>query len=155
MTVLIKSERHRKKIETGTIEKKAQILLEELGRDRAELSILLTDDETISSLNERYLKRKGPTNVLSFGQGGPPSEGADAALPDILGDIVISVDTAERQAETRGVGLTEEILILTVHGLLHLLGHVHDPGEGASMEDESLMMEEEARLLSLIGVLNT
>ncbi len=152
MTVLIKSERHRKKIETKTIERKAQILLEETGRDNAELSILLTDDETISSLNERYLNRKGPTNVLSFGQGEAPPECTEAKLPDILGDIVISVETAERQAKTRGVGLTEEIMILTVHGILHLLGYVHDPGEGASTEDESLMLEEEARLLSLIGI---
>ncbi|MBN1572993.1 MAG: rRNA maturation RNase YbeY [Deltaproteobacteria bacterium] len=131
---------------------KVQTLLEETGRDKAELSILLTDDETISSLNERYLNRKGATNVLSFGQGEPQTEGTKDLPPYILGDIVVSVDTAERQAKTRGVGLTEEIIILTVHGLLHLLGYVHDPREGASTEDELLMLKEEARLLSLIGI---
>lgn len=149
MTVLIKNERHRKKITIETIKSKAQTLLDNLGRGNAELSILITDDETIASLNERYLNKKGPTNVISFGQGEPFP---DSANIDILGDIAVSVDTAERQATTRGVSLTDEILILIVHGLLHLLGHIHDPKEGASPKDESLMQAEETRLLSLIEV---
>ena len=149
MTVLIKNERHQKEITIETIRSKAQTLLDNLGRGNAELSILLTDDETIASLNERYLNKKGPTNVISFGQGEPFPDNTNI---DILGDIAVSVDTAERQATTRGVSLTEEILILIVHGLLHLLGHIHDPKEGASPKDESLMQAEETRLLSLIGV---
>ncbi len=149
MTVLIKIERHQKEITTVTIKRMAQTLLDNLEMGDAELSILLTDDKTISSLNERYLNKKGPTNVISFGQGEPFP---DSANIDILGDIVVSVDTAERQATTRGVSITDEILILIVHGLLHLLGHIHDPNEGASLKDESLMQAEEARLLSLIGI---
>ncbi len=149
MTVLIRIERHQKEITIETIKSVAQTLLDKLGRGNAELSILLTDDEAISSLNERYLNKHGPTNVISFGQGEPFPDGANI---DILGDIVVSVDTAGRQAATRGVSLTDEILILIVHGLLHLLGYIHDPKEGASPKDEELMQAEETRLLSLIGV---
>ena len=149
MTVLIENETHQKEIAIVTIETNTQILLDELEQGNAELSILLTDDKTISSLNERYLNKKGPTNVISFGQGEPFPDNTNI---DILGDIAVSVDTADRQAWTRGVSLTDEILILIVHGLLHLLGHIHDPKEGASPKDESLMEAEEARLLSLIGI---
>ncbi len=149
MTVLIKNEIHQNKITIEAIKSKAQTLLDKLGRGNAELSILLTDDKTIASLNKRYLNRDGPTNVISFGQG---EQFHNSTNIDILGDIAISVDTAERQATTRGVSLTDEILILIVHGLLHLLGYLHDPKEGASLKDESLMQAEETRLLSLIGV---
>ena len=123
------------------------MLLDHLGRGNSELSILLTDDLGISGLNERYLKRSGPTNVISFGAGESFSHG-----PDILGDVAVNVDAAQRQAKTRGVGINDEIMILIVHGLLHLTGHIHDKNEGASPKDAKIMEREEQKLLSVIGI---
>jgi rRNA maturation RNase YbeY len=72
--------------------------------------------------------------------------------PDVLGDIAVNIDAAVRQSEIRGVPLADEIVILCVHGLLHLLGHVHDPREGATDHERNLMEQEERRLLSSIGI---
>jgi len=85
------------------------------------LSILLVDDEEISWLNNHYRKIPGPTNVLSF----PLS---DSGLSE-LGDIVISVETAAREATKKKVSLHAHLTWLITHGLLHLLGHDHELGE--------------------------
>lgn len=93
-------------------------LLEE-GAEHRELSLLLTDDAEIQELNLRWRGLDRPTDVLSFAldeAGGP--EG-------LLGDVVISVETALRQASRRRVSLDQELELLAVHGSLHLLGHDH------------------------------
>jgi rRNA maturation RNase YbeY len=124
-----------------------QRLLEHLGRGTSELSILLTDDAGISDYNRRFLGRSGPTNVISFGV-----EGAFGVGPDVLGDIAVNIDAAVSQSQIRGVSPSNEIIILCVHGLLHLLGHVHDPREGATDQQREIMEREERRLLSSIGI---
>jgi len=94
-----------------------------LALSKAEVSILLLDDAGIASLNEQYLKKTGPTDVISF----PMQDGAFPAVqPDLLGDIAISVPTAQRQADRRGVPLHEEMISLLVHGMLHLIGYDHE-----------------------------
>ena len=145
MTLLITKERHPRRIAQKAIIKKIQYLLEHLGRGNSEISLLLTDDAGITYYNERFLKRPGPTNVISFGAGRPFALG-----PDILGDVVVNIDAALRQSEVRGVSLTDEIIILTVHGLVHLLGFTHDTKEGATGNDALLMDAKERELLSLI-----
>jgi probable rRNA maturation factor len=95
-----------------------------------ELSISLTDDETLQALNGEYLGLDQPTDVLSF-----PSETDD---PDssgrYFGDIAISYPRALAQAQAGGHALEAELQLLTVHGVLHLLGHDHAaPGEKAHM----------------------
>lgn len=112
------------------------VLLRGLGRPRAELSVLLCDDAFIADLNQRYRGKAGPTDVLSF------------AMDDtLLGDVVISLPTARRQAEALGHPLDVELRVLLVHGLLHLVGHDHEaPG------DDARMAAEEARCLRLLGV---
>lgn len=98
-----------------------------------ELSILLVDDDEMTHLNLKYLARDHPTNVLAF----PMREGKDKHLhPDLLGDVIISTETAEREAHHRGVTLGEEMALLLVHGILHLLGYDHEgaPDEAAAME---------------------
>jgi probable rRNA maturation factor len=124
-----------------------QRLLEHLGRGTSELSILLTDDAGIADLNLRFLGRDGPTNVISFGV-----DGAFPVGPDVLGDIAVNIDAAVGQSQIRGVSPTDEIIILCVHGLLHLLGHVHDPREAATEQQRETMEREERRLLSYIGI---
>lgn len=145
--MLIRTEGAPTDIDLPALNERAEELLSILGRGDGELSILLADDDAIARLNREYLGRSGPTNVLSFASGGGPPIGLD-----ILGDIAISCDTAARQADDRGVSLLDEVTILLVHGLLHLLGHIHDPREGASDEDRRLMESEEVRLLDLFGI---
>jgi len=124
-----------------------QELLEHLGRGTSELSILLTDDPGIADYNQRFLGRSGPTNVISFGV-----DGSFTAGPDILGDIAVNIDAAKRQSAIRGVSITDEILILCVHGLLHLIGHIHDQREGARDQDRQAMESREHELLLRMGI---
>ena len=98
-------------------------ILDALALSRAEVSILLLDDAGITGLNEQYLKKTGPTDVISF----PMYDGAFPAVqPHLLGDIAISVPTAQRQADRRGVTLNEEMADLFTHGILHLIGYDHE-----------------------------
>jgi len=92
-----------------------------LGEAACELSIALVDDREIASLNHAYRGKDRPTDVLSFAQ----REGEDVA-PGLLGDVVISFDTAARQARRRGARVEDELRHLLVHGLLHLLGYDHE-----------------------------
>jgi probable rRNA maturation factor len=90
------------------------------GRRELEVALRLTDDATIHALNRDYRKKDRPTDVLAFAL----REGEGGGLhPHLLGDLVISVDTARRQARRRG--LAGEILFLAAHGLCHLLGYDH------------------------------
>jgi probable rRNA maturation factor len=101
----------------------------------AEVSILLTDDEFVHDLNLRYRGYDKPTDVLSFAlRDTVPNAPCAPKLPglqDPLGDVIISVETAARQAAAHGVSLSHELSLLTVHGILHLLGHEDDTEEGA------------------------
>jgi len=111
----------------------AERILSDLECHESELSILLVDDDEITQLNRQYLSRDHPTNVLSF----PMREGENKHMhPTLLGDVVISAETAEREAQQRGVTLDEEMALLLVHGILHLLGYEHEntPEEAAAME---------------------
>jgi probable rRNA maturation factor len=103
------------------------------GRDDLELALRLTDDRVIRELNRDYRKIDRPTDVLAFAQ----REAATArrAQPGLLGDVVISVETARRQAKRRGTaGLFAELRFLAAHGLCHLLGYDHrDDAEEAEM----------------------
>lgn len=89
----------------------------------AELSILIVDDQQIARLNQQYLNREGPTNVIAFAmQEGPFTDLA----PDLLGDVVISVETAHREAKNAGLGMATYFDQLLIHGILHLLGYTHE-----------------------------
>lgn len=95
-------------------------MLEALGQPDAELSVLLTNDRDIQTLNHRHRDKDRPTDVLAFPmQEGSPKPG------EILGDVVISLETAERQAMGRKRPLVEEVRFLLAHGLLHLVGYDH------------------------------
>ena len=123
------------------IELKAQAILDALGCPEKELSILLVDDLQIAELNATYLNREGPTNVIAF----PMQEGEFADIsPDLLGDVVISVDTAEREGAAAGMDVETRTVELLVHGVLHLMGydHEHDEEEARRMEEKSLAVLE-------------
>ena len=94
-------------------------VLRHLNQERAELSLALVTDPEIHALNHRYRGKDKPTDVLSFPL-------ADALQPSLLGDVVISIETAARQARRRGHSLREELQTLLIHGILHLLGYDHE-----------------------------
>lgn len=102
-----------------------------------ELSIVLTDDPGIQALNAQWRGEDKPTDVLSFPMDAPTGP---------LGDIVVSVPTAARQAQAHGWSLREEVTFLLVHGFAHLTGHDHgEPAEAAAMRAE------EERLLARVA----
>ena len=106
----------------------------------AELSVVLTDDVTIQQLNRDYRGLDTPTDVLSFAQ-----QEADSPNAAVLGDLIISLQTAQRQADERGHSLATEVRILLVHGLLHLLGYDHQ----TDAERAEMASAEQALLLAL------
>ncbi len=119
------------------LEKKAQAVLDALGCPEKELSILLVDDPQIADLNATYLQREGPTNVIAF----PMQAGEFSGIsPDLLGDVVISLDTADREGCIAGIDTETRTIELLVHGVLHLLGydHEHDREEARRMEAKSI-----------------
>ncbi len=109
-----------------------------------EISIVLTDDETIHGYNRDFRGVDRPTDVLSF----PSSEGEELiGIPDgHLGDIMISVETAERQAKELGHSTEREIAFLAVHGTLHVLGYDH-----MTPEDEEIMTARQREIIAGIG----
>ena len=113
--------------------------------DSAALTILLTDDDYLRELNRHYRGEDVATDVLSFPSGPPMPGDPDAAA--YLGDIAIAVPTAERQAAAKGHAAPSELQLLTVHGVLHLLGHDHlDAAEKAAM------WLEQAAILGRLGL---
>lgn len=98
----------------------------------AEISVVLTDDEQMHVLNRDYRGKDKPTDVLSFSQleGEPFAVEAEDRIE--LGDVVISVDTAKRQASAHGHSLQDELNLLLAHGILHLLGYDDETENGAA-----------------------
>jgi len=109
-------------IDTARLRARLQAGLDRAGHPDAELSVLLIGDERMAELNRTYRNISTTTDVLSFPQGTP----ADQPFASILGDIVISVPTAQLQAEERAISLDEEMEFLAFHGLAHLFGHDHE-----------------------------
>jgi probable rRNA maturation factor len=111
----------------------------------AELSIVITDDDNIAKLNEKYLNRKGATNVISF----PMLEGDFSDIsPNLLGDIVISADTAEKESKIAKISFEKRLFQLLIHGLLHLLGYDHEKNE----VDAIIMEKKEKELEEIICI---
>ncbi len=122
-----------------------------LAAERADgdVTIIITNDETIAELNERFLGKVGPTDVLSF-----PAyeEESDFVLPPeesatpYLGDVIIALPFTQRQARRLGRPLQDELALLVVHGILHLLGYDH-----ATPEEKAEMWQKQDAILSGLG----
>ena len=126
----------------------ARALLNALGSPDAELSVVIMDDGQIAQLNEQYRHRKGPTNVLAFAM----NEGEFADLtPDLLGDVVISAETAAREADELGISLSRRLDFLLTHGILHLFGYDHERSEA----DEAEMDRKTEELYEMITHIQT
>lgn len=109
---------------------------------QVELSILLTDSESVRQLNRTYRNRDEATDVLSF-PGGDAMPGAE----HYLGDVAIAVPVARSQAAQAGHELQAELALLTVHGVLHLLGHDH-----TARDEKERMWQAQKELLSQLGL---
>ena len=120
----------------------ARDILSALDCHDVQLSVLITDDMEIASLNKQYLDRTGPTNVIAF----PMREGEFSHIaPEILGDVVISIETTEREAREGNMELETRFSELLIHGILHLLGYDHENDEQQARE-----MEEKSRELLVL-----
>jgi probable rRNA maturation factor len=136
-------------VDTDAVLDVARYALDEMGvNPLAELSILLVDTDYMTELNHRWMGGDGPTDVLAF----PMDEGSsidhgpgegNGGEPALLGDIVLAPEVAAKQAATAGHSAADELHLLTVHGVLHLLGYDH-----AEPEEEREMFGLQARLLS-------
>jgi probable rRNA maturation factor len=130
------------RVDMPRLRRRARRLLRAVGAPRAELSIALFSDAAMRELNQRWRGRPRPTDVLSFSllEGeGARHRGA------LLGDVVLGVEIAARQARARHRTLDEELARLLIHGTLHLLGHDHRrPGQAR------IMRAEERRLWALL-----
>jgi len=133
MGILIDNRQTLHKISMKQIRKTAQALLNALDSPDSELSILITDDSEIAHLNQQYRERSGPTNVLSF----PMLEGDFAEVtPELLGDVVISAETAAREGKELDFSFTQRFNFLLVHGILHLFGYDHEKSEAEAEKME-------------------
>lgn len=105
-----------------------------LGLDRRDLNICFVDDREIAKLNARYRGKRRPTDILSFPWGGASASSDNGVgrseFHSFLGDVVISVQTARRNARAEGHSTLNEIRWLIVHGVLHLLGYDHESDHG-------------------------
>jgi len=134
-------------VDTDSVLGAARYALDQMGvNPLAELSILLVDVEYMTELNHRWMGGDGPTDVLAF----PMDEGSidhgpqegSGGEPALLGDIVLCPDIAAKQAAAAGHSAARELHLLTVHGVLHILGYDH-----AEPEEEREMFGLQARLL--------
>ena len=117
-----------------------------MGFPKAELSILILDNEGIQQINREYLDRDRPTNVISFAM----QEGTGGGLqPLLLGDVVISAERAATDALDADIPFEHELVFLLLHGILHLLGYDHERGT----EEQALQME--AREREVFSLLKT
>lgn len=133
------------------IEKLLQFAAAEEGvAEGAEVSVTIVNNEEIQNINKEYRGKDYPTDVISFaleedGEGEIEIIGAD--MPPVLGDIIISVDKAQEQAEEYGHSLMRELGFLTVHGFLHLLGYDH-----MTEEEEKEMFTKQKEILNRYGL---
>lgn len=127
------------------LRKTATRILNALDCPEGELSLLIVDDPQIAELNQQYLNRPGPTNVIAF----PMREGEFSDIsPGLLGDVVISIDTAEREGEMGGISTEARFVELLVHGILHLFGFDHETDAA-----QALRMEEKSR--EILGIIHS
>jgi probable rRNA maturation factor len=146
MAIAIENRQKKVKLDSRRIRRSLKRLMKELLCEDRELNLLLVDDDQIREFNRTYLKRDRSTNVISFSM----AEGEFGAInPGLLGDIVLSVETAARDAATSGIDLMDEVEFLLIHGLLHLVGYEHE--NATSVESRKMKTRERELFFILRG----
>ena len=139
MAVLIKNSQKLLKIDVKNIKKVTEALLNFLGFQNKDLSILFVDNKKITVMNKKFFGRNNPTNVISFSY-------MDGLPGEVLGDIIISVERAEEEAQASGTLFYERLFALIVHGLAHVMGYDHEIDERESRK----MKYREKRLMGFV-----
>lgn len=133
----------RKMVDTEFLKKVAcRILDDNLAFKKKEISMAIVDIKEMAKLNEKFRGVKGPTDVLAF-----PLGGEFISTENLLGEVVISIDKAEEQARERGHSLEGELALLTIHGVLHLIGY-SDEDE----EQRNIMQDKEKKILHFFRI---
>ena len=145
MQVMIQNH-SRTKIDRQRVKRRVSHIFKKLGYLKSEISILFIDDMEMRILNKRYRGKDKTTDVLSF----PQISDFKSAIRNpqfaiLLGDVVISLETAKRQAKESGHPFNREVIILLTHGILHLLGYDHEGDKKKAVE----MRRKEKELMSL------
>jgi len=145
MLFLVINEEFSNKIVAVIVERVARLTLEHesVPWEDNSLTLVITGDQQIKALNLQYRGVNAPTDVLSFPASYPDPDSAT----NYLGDVLISFPRAEAQAREAGHLVEQELLLLVVHGILHLLGHDH-----AKPGDEKQMWAAQAEILDLLGI---
>lgn len=141
MKIWFKNHYRRVKIRSTVMIRLVEKVLGEMGEPSAEVGLVLTGDPEIRRLNWQYRGIDRPTDVLAF----PMREKRESSYY-LLGDVVISIPTARKQALQQGHSLQQELALLIIHGLLHLLGYDHE----RSVADARVMKRKEKKLLKAI-----
>ena len=144
MGVLLRNDHPQINIDSDDINNKIETVMNNLDCLNQEVSILLTADADIRKLNQQFRSIDQATDVLSF----PQNAEEDPPIPGelILGDIAVSLDTAQVQAKEHGLTFEEEIILLLIHGILHLLGYDHEISE----QEEEKMRSKTRELFNLV-----
>lgn len=144
MPVVLQNRQRVVPIDQTWLHRTAEAVLSAARVDNAELSLVLVSNRRMRTLNRRYRKKDRPTDVLAF----PLREGRFSGFRGaLLGDVVISIETAKRQASEFGHSLRAEVARLLVHGVLHLLGYDHERG----LRDAAFMARKEKAILTAIN----
>ena len=154
MPVHMQSQVRRVTIDQAHVDRLARAILSNVGETAAELGILFVGDQRIRGLNRRYRGKDRTTDVLAFAMREAAVLHAARRTPDMLGDVVISVPTARRQAKEAGRSLDEELAWLLVHGILHLCGYDHERSEKEARRmhrRERMILRSIARLPKRVG----
>lgn len=130
MPVHMQSHVRRVTFDQARLDRQARAILSDVGAESAELGILLVGDQRMRGLNRRYRGKDRTTDVLAFAMWDSSAPHSPSPLvPVMLGDVVIAVPTAVRQAKQGHRSLDEELTVLLVHGILHLCGYDHERNE--------------------------
>lgn len=144
MPISIENRQKEFKIDRRRLRGSLKRLLRELHCEESEIGLLLVNDDQIRDFNRTYLNRNRSTNVISFAM----QEGKFSEInPQLLGDIILSVETAHRDAAAAHLDFMEEVEFLVIHGLLHLLGYEH---ENTTAKEARRMKVRERELFSLL-----
>ena len=143
MTIRIHNRQRTVSIDTAAVRKRVLQIMVYLGRSDQELSVVFGSDRLLQELNRTYRHKDRPTNVLAFPQS-PTYQGEPAT--SMLGDVIVALPTAAREAHDLQQSLEERVIYLLLHGILHLLGHDHEGSVAQRRRMEALERQVLARL---------
>lgn len=152
MMILLNNRQRRQRFQSRQLKKVAARILDALGcPEGTELSVSIVGDRTMRIVNREYLAKDRPTNVISFSLQEGECVGGN---PCALGDVIISADTAAREAEEGGMAFFERLSFLLMHGILHLCGYDHE--RSGEVEAQKMERKEQQlfKILKKEGLLN-